>query len=299
MMKILKNLIFGILLTSAHFTHAFDGYDHCDPCYDQSTCDFLCVDFCNMEFSLYADALYWHLHSTDLVLGDGSFDKLTPGNDWGWRAGGSARWNVWDLSLRYTSFRSKADKEAHFDQVPIVAKYAFDYRVFDAELGASCCICDGLLFRPFLGVKFANIDVTDDHVSELERDFTQELDGSGLYIGASSHWKLCSFNACGCCIPVAFVCRMSTGILDSDFTRTEPPIPPEKERRESKAFRFIPVHEVYAGLEFRMCVLCDADAFFQIGYEAQYWGWKGIAEDALSHAYLGVGGLVLRLGANF
>lgn len=300
-MKHLKNLVLFVLLASAQFAYSDEACDACDPCYMGTECDLCNISLCDMEFELYADALYWH-NDLSLITNDGKTDH---DYNWGWRIGASAYWNSWDIGFRYTSFSSTAKRDVQFGESSVVAASEFDYDVFDVELGRACCICEGILFRPFFGGKFARIKVDSRNIGFIDRwlDGKLKLDGCGLYVGFDNRWQICSFNVCDRSIPVALVSRFSTGVLDGDFKYSV-----EGEEGSAKDCQFIPVHELYAGLEFRMCGLCNADAFFQVGYEVQYWGWKGggipvqppvIASvgDSLSH--LGVGGLVLRLGANF
>jgi len=294
-MKHLRNLVLFALLASAQFAYSADACDPCDPCYTGTECDLCNVDFCDMEFEVYVDALYWHGCSNDLFINSTS-DHISPDYDWGWRIGASAYWNSWDIGFRYTSFSSKTKNEVEFGSEVIVdAQYKFDYDVFDIEVGRACCICEGILFRPFIGGKFADIKIHHENIFSANETNKQKLDGCGLYIGFDNRWQMCSFNACDCNIPVALVSRLSTGVLDGDFKFSDSS---SEFSVVYKDCQFVPVHELYAGLEFRMCGLCNADAFFQIGYETQYWGWKD--EDGFSDiAHLGVGGLVLRFGANF
>lgn len=300
-MKHLKNLVLFVLLASAQFAYSDEACDACDPCYMGTECDLCNISLCDMEFELYADALYWH-NDLSLITNDGKTDH---DYNWGWRIGASAYWNSWDIGFRYTSFSSTAKRDVQFGENAVVAASEFDYDVFDVELGRACCICEGILFRPFFGGKFARIKVDNRNIDQLTPDGKLKLDGCGLYVGFDNRWQICSFNVCDRSIPVALVSRFSTGVLDGDFKYSV-----EGEEGSAKDCQFIPVHELYAGLEFRMCGLCNADAFFQVGYEVQYWGWRGdrisripqaqaigFVSDSLSH--LGVGGLVLRLGANF
>lgn len=304
-MKFLRTLAIGILLTTSHFAYAFNpfnGYDHCDPCYGPNDCDFCNVDFCNMTFSAYIDALYWHGCGSDLFIDTGT-DRLSPDYEWGWRVGAMAKWHAWDFGLRYTSFDSKDEQEVDFGSLQIaIAECKIDYSVLDVEVGASCCPCDGLLLRSFVGGKFAEIKTTHNNIIEFNSLNKRKLDGNGLYIGTEGNWRLCNINLCDCCIPVAFVYRVSTGVLNGEFKRTittpDPGDPSQLIDIVYEECQFVPVHEVYTGLEFKMDGPCCLDAFFQIGYEAQYWGWMEEFNNS-DIAHLGFGGLVLRFGAHF
>ena len=290
-MKHLRNLVLFVLLASSQFAYSAEGCDPCDPCYATTECDLCNVSFCDMEFEAYVDALYWHGCSNNLYIYEND-ENMNPDYSWGWRIGASAYWNTWDFGFRYTSFNANTKNEVNYGSESFAtAEYKFDYQVFDLEVGRACCICDGIMFRPFLGGKFAEIKI--DHINFDESDhYEVKLSGAGLYVGFDNRWQICSFDVCDRSIPVALVSRVSTGVLDADFKTGE------HEEFEYKECQFVPVHDLYAGLEFRMCGLCDADAFFQIGYEAQYWGFRQIDSDGeLSH--LGLGGLVLRFGANF
>ncbi len=218
--------------------------------------------------------------------------------DWGYRLGGIARWKNWDLGFRYTSLcteysRSSADSDDDDDK----EKFNFDYDVFDIELGYSCCLpCGPMTFRPFLGVKMAWID--DEFKSDSARGFDKakiEFDGYGLYIGSSARWELCSYCACDRDIPIALIARASTSILRGEF---EQDVEDGGNDRDCRCI-YVPVHDLYVGLDFTFCDLCGCgDAFFQIGYETQYWGWMEYNEKD-DTAHIGMGGMVLRFGFGF
>lgn len=298
-MKFLRNLALGVLLASTQFVNAA-SCEPCDPCGTTSSCDICDIDFCDMDFSVYIDALYWHVCSGDTEreispdFGNNFSHQHDNDWDWGFRIGAAAKWNCWDLGLRYTHFDSNT-KELFYlgtEEDDLVSEFDFKYKVVDIELGRSCCACEGLTLRPFAGVKLAYIDI--DH-KFLEEDTNVEMDyeGYGLYLGLSSRWDLCSFSVCDRNIPMAFVSRFSTGVMDSTFDQYE-----RIDEYGYKECLFVPVHELYLGLEFRLCDLCGAEGFFQLGYEAQYWGWREYnTQDDITH--LGLGGMVLRFGANF
>lgn len=292
-MKHLRNLVLFVMLASAQSAFSGEACDPCDPCNTTTECDLCNVSFCDMEFELYVDALYWHANAGSWY--PESDDALCPDYSWGWRIGGSAYWNTWDFGFRYTSLNSSSDITIGSGESFTNYKKKVDYQVFDLEVGRACCICDGIMFRPFLGGKFADIE-SSRTVSGSEDFFVRKkFEGEGLYVGFDSRWQICSFNVCDRSIPVALVSRVSTGVMDGDF----------KEHGndggdlfDEKDCQFVPVHEVYAGLEFRLCDLCGVEGFFQLGYEAQYWGWRELdASEDISH--LGLGGLVMRFGANF
>ncbi len=304
-MKFLRNMALGVLLVTSQFAYSANSCDPCDPCYTGNECNLCDIDWCDISFSAYVDALYWHVCSgdTDRDFFDGEntrYVALNPDYTWGWRIGAAAHWDCWDLGLRYTSFNSKTTEDftLNFEESSVELKYDFDYDVLDLELGRTCCVCDGLTLRPFAGGKFAWIDVDAENLnSESQGGVKMDYNGYGLYVGLGGRWQLCSISACDCDIPLALVSRLSTGVMDSDFKQTFSGNS-SVSADSIKDCLFVPVHEVYLGLEFRMCGLCNADAFLQLGYEAQYWGWREYDEnDDITH--LGLGGLVLRFGANF
>jgi hypothetical protein len=268
-MNISKWIIGTALLLSAPVTYAQAGNysggnysdnscnyacDPCDPCAVSNPCDLCDIDFCDMKFAAYIDALYWHVCRSD---SDHHGDW-----NWGWRIGGIASWRSWDIGLRYTHFEPDH----------------FEHHVLDVEVGYTCCLpCGGLSIRPFAGAKFGwhNDDFDDDD---------SDNDTKGLYLGGSARWEICNYSACDRNIPIAFVTRASTGVLYADFD-------------DSDGCFYFPYHDLYVALDFTFCDLCGWDAFFQVGYEVQYWGWREDGGDDVGH--LGVGGLVLRFGASF
>lgn len=293
-MKHLRNLVLFVMLASAQFAYSGEACDPCDPCYTTTECDLCNVSFCDMEFELYVDALYWHSNA-DTFFAENN-DDVCPDYSWGWRIGGSAYWNTWDFGFRYTAFDASADLSLTPSEDVNTWEKKIDFKVFDLEVGRACCVCEGILFRPFFGGKFADIEHSEtltigDSVDTL---YKRKFKGSGLYVGADTRWQICSFDVCDRSIPVALVSRVSTGVMDGDFKQQEG----ESDEDLQEDCQFVPVHEVYAGLEFRMCDLCGAEGFMQLGYEAQYWGWREASSDS-DIAHLGLGGLVLRFGANF
>lgn len=260
-MNISKWIIGTALLLSAPVTYAQANYscDPCDPCAVSNPCDLCDINFCDMKFDAYVDALYWKVQRSFSHHSDSDYH-------WGWRLAGIASWKTWDFGLRYTSF------------TPDDHHHEFDYRVLDVEVGYNCCnLCCGLSLRPFVGGKFAWIEDKHHHHDH------EKVDSQGLYIGLGSRWEVCNWCSCDRNIPIALVTRASTGIMDSDFDH--------EDRRIYQLY-----NDLYAGLDFTFCDLwCGWDAFFQIGYEVQYWGWN---HDDEGH-HLGLGGLVLRFGANF
>jgi len=276
--------------------------DPCDPCYN-NPCDLCDMDFCDVEYDVYIDALYWglcrsNLNAFNVSNGENGHEchHLEPDHYWGWRIGGMARWKCWDVGLRYTSWCFNEKRRFGQDEGENRIKMKFDYDVLDVEVGYACCLSCGMTFRPFVGAKIAWID-DDFFIRNGEPEFEVakiDFDGHGLYIGASTRWELFSFCACERNIPFALVARASSGVLRGEFDR----------RIQNGLFdklchkNYIPVHDFYVALDMTFCDICGCEAFFQVGYEAQYWGWHQYASpDDLAH--LGLGGLVLRFGASF
>lgn len=300
-MKFLRNLALGVLLASTQFVNAATC-DPCDPCGTTSSCDICDIEFCDMDFAVYVDALYWHVCSGDterFIDGLGLQHQIDTGWNWGFRIGAAASWECWDFGLRYTHLDSCTSEEFFLgtEETDIISEFDVEYKVVDIEIGRSCCACDGLTLRPFAGAKLAYIDIDHKFVDSQDTEVDMDYDGYGLYLGLSSRWELCSFCACDKDIPLAFVSRFSTGIMDSTFKQSGNLEDIDGDSLEECLF--VPVHELYLGLEFRFCDLfCGSQGFFQIGYEAQYWGWREYDNtDDITH--LGLGGMVLRFGANF
>ena len=123
-----------------------------------------------------------------------------------------------------------------------------------------------------------------------------DFEGYGLYIGTSARWELCSYSACDRDIPIALIARASTGLLRSEF---EQDVEGGESGDKGCECLYVPVHELYVGLDMSFCDLCGCgDAFFQIGYETQYWGWREYNDDE-DITHLGLGGMVLRFGLGF
>lgn len=292
-MKHLKVLFALSFILCGSMTHADYACDPCDPCYQTTDSD--CC-----KFTVYVDALYFHLCSgsltRDVSNGEDRELALDPGYDWGWRLGGNFHKNNWDLGFRYTGYSSKTNEDFNPGHSDDQTFFNFNYRVFDLELGRSCCVCDGLVLKPFAGGKFAIINTAGKRLQFDDHQFLMQHEGNGLYLGLASRWELCRFNSCGYDVPLAFVSRLSTAVLHSDFTIGGDDTGFEGDF--DKQCLFTPVHEVYLGLELGFDGLCDSEGFFQIGYEAQYWGWRDYdSADDITH--LGLGGMVLRFGTRF
>lgn len=299
-MKFSKWILSAALILSAQIAsvQGQNTCDPCDPCAVSNPCDICDIDFCDIEYDFYVDALYWEVCKSDHQIGsdDGKVKYLNPSYDWGYRLAGIARWKCWDLGLRYTSLCIEDSKKSHGGDDNDKEKFEFDYDVLDIELGYSCCLpCGPMTFRPFMGAKLAWIE--DTFKSDYAREFDKakiDFNGYGLYIGSSARWELCSYSACDRNIPIALIARASTGILRSTF---EQDIDGEDDRCDQCIY--VPFHDLYVGLDFTFCDMCGCgDASFQIGYEAQYWGWREYGEND-DTAHIGLGGLVLRFGIGF
>jgi len=293
-MKLSKWILGAALLFSAQVTSVQGAScGPCDPCYESKSCDLCDIDFCDVEYDFYVDALYWKFCRSELDYDDDDSHGFGDhGWLWGYRLGGIARYDQWDLGLRYTSFSDSFKKDLDGEDF----KHDFDYDVLDIEAGFSCCVCDGLTLRPLAGVKLAWID---DRLKDEDTGFDSKIDynGYGLYLGLSGRWDLCSYCMCDRDIPLALVTRATTGLLHGKFCYDYDD--GSEEDYEDECL-FNPVHDLYIGLDMSFCDLCGCgDAFFQIGYEAQYWGsWREHDGDS-EIASWGLGGLVLRFGLGF
>lgn len=88
--------------------------------------------------------------------------------------------------------------EAHFQ-----GKLKLKYDVVDVEFGKWCCFCDGVMFRPHVGFRFADIKekfndrliLTDganiDGFSNLAYQYKDEFKGAGLRVGFNTDLRLC------------------------------------------------------------------------------------------------------------
>ena len=89
-MKFSKWILGAALLFSAQVTsvQAAGSCDPCDPCYDSNPCDLCDIDWCDVEFDFYIDALYWEVCKGDHNVAennDGKEKYLDTCYDWGWR----------------------------------------------------------------------------------------------------------------------------------------------------------------------------------------------------------------------
>jgi hypothetical protein len=313
-MKLFKWLTAVVLLGTAQMAQS--APTKCGPCYTNPSCNICDISFCEVEFSAYVDVLYWHSRHGGLTDQFYMVDSLCPDYDWGYRLGAAASWNGWDLGLRYTSFKNKSNTKVK-DPDPLVQdnppytkiSYKLDLQVLDLEAGRTCCLRGGITLRPFAGAKFAWTD------SKVKRElfpapaatspltthkYALDFEGQGIYVGMDWRWPLFTMSACERDIPVAFVSRISTGILDGDFKHAYT-LNEGETNEDSDSFtqcRVIPVHELYIGLDFRVCDILCMDTFFQVGYEAQYWGWNELSTTG-DTSHLGMGGMVLRFGTHF
>lgn len=288
-MKFSKWILAAAMALSAH-TASVQAKDACSPCVVENTCDLCDISFCDVQYSGYVDALYWNVCKGDMwtEFDGGKVQYLEPEYNWGYRLGGIAHWRNWDLGLRWTSYKNDSSHDG----------FGFDlhYHVLDLELGYNCCMdCGPFAFRPFVGGKFAWIKDTfsdnDDFTSRIKND------AQGLYIGSSARWQLCNYQMCDKNIPIALVARASGGVMHSEFSQ---------DIRGGEVDEDIGAHciynlyyDVYLALDFSYCGFCGTDLFFQIGYEAQSWDWVEYDSRGDDNVKFGLGGLVLRFGAEF
>lgn len=321
MMKLLRYAIAGLFalgLTatglSANHPARYDGWDCCEPspcCFETNACD--------VKYKIYGDFLYWDVARTDLVTGtDGArtTQYLNPDYDYGFRIGAFAEWNRWDFGLRYTWYQNESSARIPDALNNVQANFKLEADILDVELGHAFRFCSSATFRPFVGAKLAWMR---DHYDTLRvttagdgagipsgnptgADTKIDFHGYGVYLGACGRWELWNFDSCGMCMPIALVMRGSTGILRAQFNhkRAVGTGPNTAVRPENYGDHdcYIPVHEGYVGLETSFDAFCGTDVFFQIGYEAQYWGWLKYNDNS-DTSHLGLGGLVVRTGLSF
>lgn len=276
--------IIGLLLLCSTQVSYAQNCNTCDPCMTEcSLCDINC---CDMSYDFYVDYLYWKVNRADLNFDEEPTNFIDPDFDHGFRVGGNLRCDCWNFGVRYTYYQTDESKDDN--------DYDLKFRTLDVEGGYTFHICGTPMdLTPFAGVKFAWID-EDREIDDNDIDL--DFYGVGLYLGLGSKWSLCNWNACNCCIPISLVARASTGIMDGEFD-ADSDDDCDGDRKDECLF--VPVHEMYIGLDFRFCdLVCDTDVNLQIGYEAQYWGYREFSSnDDISN--LGLGGLVVRLGATF
>jgi len=295
-MKFSKLILGAAILFSAQIA-SVQGKNACEPCAIENPCDLCNIDFCDIEYTGYVDALFWEVAKGDLNLGRDpqNIEKyLQPEFSWGYRLGGAARWKSWDLATRWTSLNSSTKSSYTFESEK-KAKFKFDYKVLDVEIGYTCSMeCAPVSFRHFVGSKSAWIKDHFNKQSGGESNSKIKYEGYGLYIGSSARWELCNYNMCDRNIPISLVTRASAGVLRSGFSQEVTNGNGDIDWEHI----YTPYNDAYVGLDFTFCDLCGIDAFFQAGYEVQSFGWRQY--DHREHTtYLGVGGLVLRFGAEF
>ena len=268
-MKVFKWIASIALLCNTLPGFALNICDPCDPCND-------------MTYSVHADFLWWKVQRGALNISNSDAKYVNPDYHAGFRLGGRVHCDRWDLGVQWTSFDHDDSKDGE--------DYDVDYDVVDIEAGYTCCFdrCPGLSFRPFTGVKLAWIDEEFEE-DEQEGDFK----GYGLYIGAEGKLHLCDWEVCDRCIPISLIARASTGILDGEFK-----VEDDDDDRGDECL-YVPVHELYLGLDFKFCDFWCGDADFQIGYEVQSWGSFRQMNSDDDQVNFGIGGLVARFGMTF
>lgn len=274
-----------------------------NPCYSyeprglQRSCDLCDFDYCDIEYSLYSEFLCWKLCRSELNFEyeDQKEGFFNPDWDSGFRFGGVAQIKNWDFGLRYTYYFTEQSRTPPSGKV----KYRVYYDTADIELGYSCCLGpESLTIRPIAGAKLAWIKEKYDKSENSDQTLGRlEFEGYGIYLGASGRWDLCSFCICHRNVPIALVTRASTGILHGEIDIEDLENAEHDKLKDERLY--IPVHELFVGLDFTFCNVCCLEGFFQVGYEVQSWsGWREIFSDD-DIASWGLGGLVLRLGVSF
>jgi len=161
---------------------------------DRQTYTLVKPNYRKNNVKVFADALYWYTSETvDWAFTLSSTPNTVKASyktftfDWkpGFRVGlgYNMNSNLWDTTLSYTWFRSKANDETHGSVTPaflaarlsLLEPFAFgiasldiNYNMFDFQFGRNICACKGLLLKPTLGVRGGWIDQTIN--SSWERD---------------------------------------------------------------------------------------------------------------------------------
>lgn len=309
-MKLSKLMMSAVCLIGVQLSalSAGEGWKDCSsPCHQTRAPRCFDIDSCDVQYHLYADFLYWDVQKSDLALGRDAANELqylNPEYDFGYRVGATAAWHNWDLGLKYTWLRNRTTGDIPDPVNDFEARFKFNLDVLDIEVGHTFCLnCGPVIFRPFVGAKLAWIDDRFD-TRTVGNGFNNHIDfkGYGLYLGASGRWELCSYQMCDYNLPISLVMRGSTGILRSQFKQNVTNFAgahSDLARQDA----YIPVHEAYVGLDFAINGMCNNEISLQVGYEAQYWGWRGYSDffgvDANDTSHLGMGGLVVRGGVSF
>jgi hypothetical protein len=265
--------------TQMAFANWSMGYESCDTC-------------CDKSYNVYADYLYWEITRTDLDGDNGSdVDYLCPGYHSGFRVGGIAEFNCFDVGVRYTSFNGSASK----DFFEYTAKFKFDYDVVDIEVGHAFKLdCADVAIRPFVGAKLAWVDQSFDTFSNNR--VKQDFKGYGLLLGFDSKWNVYEWNRCNTCMPISLVVRGSVSILRAERTEHTGG---EVEFRRHESCHYTPIFEGFAGLNLDYQSDCYGLFNVLVGYEVQSWQGLHRFDDNDETVSIGLGGLVVRLGYSF
>lgn len=310
-MKLSKLMMGVVCLVGAQLSalNAGEGWKDCNsPCHYEKAPRCFEMDNCDVEYHFYADFLYWDVQKSDLALGEdgeGNQHYLNPDYDFGYRLGACAAWHKWDAGVKYTWLGNHSEGDIPDLVNDFDATFKLNLNVVDIELGHSFCLnCGPIIFRPFVGAKLAWVK---DHFNTLAgggpnaSDTHIKFNGYGIYLGACGRWELCNFQMCDYCLPISLVMRGSTGILRSEFKQSVEANIPDVGATTFTYQRqdvYTPVHEGYVGIDVAVRGLCDNEISLQLGYEAQYWGWRKY-NDITQTTHLGMGGLVLRGGVSF
>lgn len=219
MAHLLKNKLFALVafiaaLTSLHHTHA------ADYCAQQPVCcpPVCCEDDCEFtDWWVRGDLLCWTMREQSFIgtrsISDNSIDGISFSNtvdrindlkfNWnlGFRVGAGYNYpcDDWDVAIYWTNFRDKTKKHKcdHFVQWRLI------YNTVDAVMGYRYFFEPCFSIKPFLGVRYAQIDqklksilnvdllVFDDPETEIITDIKHaDFWGIGPQIGFDANWRL-------------------------------------------------------------------------------------------------------------
>lgn len=244
-----------------------------------------------LESKIYADYLYWKVCRTDLDYTNESGDTyfIDPHFDSGWRIGGLVQKCRLNLEARYTSFNTSETDNTIF--------FSSDWDIVDITAGYTLLEnTDFALLRPFAGAKLAwisekkNVDSTNDKLS---------FNGYGLSAGLEGRFLLYEGRVCQKSFPLCIVGRGCISVLDSTFRQTlfdETAAP--QTRRFHKQCVYVPVLEIFAGLDIGGLECYRLTPHLLVGYEVQSWLSKKFAGSSQT-AFLGIGGLTVRFALCF
>jgi hypothetical protein len=291
-MKKIYSFVMGLMLLCTT-ANAQEIYSY-EPSESRTYCEEL---LCDVDFTVYADYLYWKECRSDLGFDNTIF--VNPDYSSGWRVGGIITKSNWDAGVKYTSFTtSKTASFADPFANNIQARYDADWDIVDIETGYSLYHdCGQALLRPFAGVKLAWNDELKETINSLTEASKLHFEACGLYTGLEGRFMLCNAQFCDTCIPFYLVGRGSAAILKSSF-RQNILVNNSPSETFDKQCIYMPVLEAFIGLDIGGSEIYCVTPHILIGYEVQSWLGRSF-HDSSQTANVGLGGLVARLALNF